>query len=440
MRSRLLAFALFAAACGTSPASSVRAPSRDRAKIIGGIDDPFRTYVVGVGDATSGVFCTGTLISARTVLTAGHCYDPSKANGGISRIFFGQNLDVSPTIVQVAQAIRHPNYNDTSLDHDITMVQLAADAPSQAVPLLRETMDNSPDFVGPRFTFAGYGNDGHSNYDQRRVVTFPIAAVGPANVGTQSGTGPIDATQFYYDVSGKNTCDGDSGGPGFVVRNGVERLAGSTSYGDSACRIDGVDARTDAPEIALFIQPTLDAFEPNNACRADGTCNESCNTNGQLGDPDCADAHCGADGICVLSCSPVDPDCTGVDHCGADGICDPSCATTDDDCLPPPDAGPATSGSSSSGSTGSGSSSSSSSGSTGSSSSSSSSSGSTGSGSSSSGSTGSGSSSGSARAGTSSGSTGGEGAKSGGCGAGGSGAFSFAGLLALGLLVSRRRR
>src|SRR4051812_30265443 len=66
------------------------------------------------------------------------------------------------------------------------------------------------------------------------------------------------------------------------------------------------------PQIANFIQPNLDAFENNDPCRSDGVCNDSCNTGPNFVDPDCADQHCGADGICALSCSsPRDPDCTG---------------------------------------------------------------------------------------------------------------------------------
>jgi hypothetical protein len=205
----------------------------------------------------------------------------------------------------------------------------------QPAPLLRETLTNTPDFIGPDFTFVGFGvtSGAQQGFGIRRVVTFPIEAVGPASVGGTAGD--IDATMFYYKIPNENTCNGDSGGPAFAVRKGVERHAGTTSFGDGPCELDGVQNRTDGPAIAEFIQPHIDEFEPNNNCRADGVCTESCNTGTDLVDPDCAEAHCGEDNICALSCvAPVDPDCRrlNIDHCGNDGVCDPSCQPADVDC------------------------------------------------------------------------------------------------------------
>ncbi|WP_437279163.1 trypsin-like serine protease [Sorangium sp. So ce375] len=275
-----------------------------RQRIVGGAADTTHAYVVGVGSRNR-AYCSGTVISRRTVVTAGHCY------GALTRVFFGPTLGRRSESVRVETSRRHPAFDPATLENDLTLLRLESDAPVQPAPLLRESMENTSGYIGPDYTFVGYGvSDGvaGTGFGMRRAVTFPIVAVGPAQVGGTPGT--IDATQFYYQVPDMNTCAGDSGGPAFLVRGGVERHAGVTSFGDDPCTLDGVQARTDLDQISRFIQPTIDEFEADNPCRADGLCEASCDVGPEVIDPDCADLHCGADGVCALACvSPVDPDC-----------------------------------------------------------------------------------------------------------------------------------
>ncbi len=309
-------------------------------EIVGGVTENAHWYVGMV----SPVGCTGTLISKRTVLTAGHC-----SEGAVSRVDFDTGNPLKRTSVTVTERRLHPSYNldsDTLLHNDLMLLKLAADAPVQPAPLLREAMANNAAFLTPLYSFVGYGRTSGTgiDYGTRRVVTFPIYAVGPMSLPRQAGSPSsavtaIDATEFYYRVPGKNTCNGDSGGPAFVVRQGVERHAGTTSFGDTGCAYDGVQSRTDSTTLA-WIQQTITSFEMSDACSSNGVCDPTCVSTspaplGTLNDPDCAEAHCAADGVCVLSCSPVDPDCASlnINNCATNGICQPGCATADKDCL-----------------------------------------------------------------------------------------------------------
>jgi len=175
----------------------------------------------------------------------------------------------------------------------------------QAAPLLRDTMTNTPRFIGPSLVFVGYGatSGTGSGFGIRRVATFPIDVIGPAVVGNSyPAPDNLPPELFYYldaQTMNRNTCSGDSGGPSFFVEHGVEWLAGVTSSGDADCLIDGANQRSDLPYVTDFIQPHLDVFEADNPCRADGACDETCDQDGQVGDPDCAALHCAADGVCA---------------------------------------------------------------------------------------------------------------------------------------------
>ncbi len=340
------------------------------AAIVGGISDANHRYVVGVGGANR-AFCSGTVISRRTVLTAGHCI------GGVRNIFLGPQLNGGATKIAVVEEVQHPLYRALPNDNatwDLGILRLAADAPVQAAPLLRDTMTNTPRFIGPSLVFVGYGttSGAGAGFGTRRVATFPLDVIGPAVVGNSyPAPDNLPAELFYYldaQTMNRNTCAGDSGGPSFFVEHGVEWLAGVTSSGDADCLVDGANQRSDLPYITDFIQPHLDVFDADDPCRADGACDETCDQGGQVGDPDCAAAHCAADGVCAEACTaPRDPDCaaTAAGNCGDNGICDPTCAsdpdcvrmcaaegncihgcaTPDPDCPPgelPPDAGPPT--------------------------------------------------------------------------------------------------
>jgi hypothetical protein len=323
------------------------------APIVGGVTEPNHRYVVYIGG------CTGTVISKHTVLTAGHCF------GLLSSVKFGPTSAGATTTIRVVDKARDPLYADIcdqDATYDLAVAKLEEPAPTQAAPLLRATLDNTSKYVGPSWTWVGYGKTGAAGgAGTKRATTFPIDLVGPA-----AGRGSlcmIPETLIYSSVSGRNACNGDSGGPSFWVSGGVEYLAGVTSSGDDACVLDDTQQRSDQPYITQFIQAQIDAFEGNDPCRSDGACDETCNTGGQLGDPDCAARHCGADGICAEACvAPRDPDCAALDasNCGDNGVCDlacpsdpdcirdckaegnciPNCPTPDPDCAgAPPDAG-----------------------------------------------------------------------------------------------------
>ena len=80
--------------------------SQGRTRVIGGARVPATEFLdcVAVGnDSQWG--CTGTLIAAKVVLTAGHCADFA------TRIFVGSDVTQSGKVVKVKRRVRHPQYH-----------------------------------------------------------------------------------------------------------------------------------------------------------------------------------------------------------------------------------------------------------------------------------------------------------------------------------------
>jgi MYXO-CTERM domain-containing protein len=289
------------------------------------MEDERHDYTVGVGDEFA-PWCSGTLISPQTVLTAGHCAL------GITAVWFGK---IPVAWAPVDTEIIHPAYNGDQETPDLAILRVAVPLHVQAAPLLRRTLTNDPEFIGPPWTFVGYGIDdaqAMTGFGVRRFTTIPLTAIGPTMTLDNQ---VVSEAMVYYETMGSSPCYGDSGGSSFFIADGVEHQAAVTAWGSQLCDAFGVHARVDQPTLDSFVQPHINAFESGSSCQNDGSCDEACNTDGQVFDPDCQWLHCGADALCARACvAPLDPDCSGmpVDHCPADGVCMPGCSPPDSDC------------------------------------------------------------------------------------------------------------
>jgi secreted trypsin-like serine protease len=204
--------------------------AREAAIVNGALDSGHPA--VGILHSANAAACTATLVGKRTVLTAAHCVTTENPPytllspvhfyvGG----FYGTKYAASSVKV-------HPSYAGGNVA-DLAVVRLSQDV-SNVLPAVIASQAPS---VGEPVELVGYGKTGEDDGEfgtKRRA---------------QNSVGKLQTQIFtMYGASGSkgNLCNGDSGGPTFAVRGGVELLIGIHSTKGGVCGQEGNDMRVDA--------------------------------------------------------------------------------------------------------------------------------------------------------------------------------------------------
>lgn len=190
--------------------------------------DAFAKYTVAVGPADEPQ-CTGVVIGAHHVLTAGHCAEAIQ--GGV--VIFALDYSKASTITRkITKITAHPQYCPSCTEsvslgdtNDVTVVQFEGELPAGYEVV--EFAPKSAIVSKAQVHLAGFG--ANENYDYETIMK--VTEVPVNEVGT---------SEFNTDETKSGSCNGDSGGPAYLEINGKLTLAGITSRGDSYCRQMGV--------------------------------------------------------------------------------------------------------------------------------------------------------------------------------------------------------
>src|SRR4051794_18104287 len=192
------------------------------------------------------VFCGGSLLGARTVLTAAHC--AARVADGGAEVLAGRTnlLDTGGQRVRVVSVAIHPGFDAATFRNDVALLRLAA-------PVGRATMTlGSAPAPGTSATVLGWGALAEGQRTQTAwLQAGSVPVLDDASCAAALAPGFDPATQLCAGAPGvsADACQGDSGGP--LVVGSVQ--VGVISNGRGCGRSPGIYARLAAPGIASWL-------------------------------------------------------------------------------------------------------------------------------------------------------------------------------------------
>ncbi|WFP51956.1 trypsin-like serine protease [Methylomonas sp. EFPC3] len=192
--------------------------------------------------------CTGTVVGKQTILTAAHCLEGYENQLDNMSFILGTNIQ-QPEIQAIGISnFEYPKeniigfkFNRNTLEDDIGLVYLKHELTVEPV-MLHTGLPSWNEILDKRknLTFVGFGYDVIE--DQKVGVGIKREASWYIN--------KVENRRVAFQVIGKNTCKGDSGGPAFIFSSRSIIQVGITSGGNSTCT-EGFETRIDAFSIWL---------------------------------------------------------------------------------------------------------------------------------------------------------------------------------------------
>lgn len=286
--------ALLVLAAGAALAGPAAAP-----KIVNGEEESGYDFTVALG-ATFGEqtfsACTGSIITPRMVLSAGHCGEgiPPELIVSAGKAFFGPSVEEPTHVLAFEGFAIHPDYvplenglGGTLGENDVSVLILAEDAP--VPPVWLRSTEVLDDELGAEMVSIGFGVTGPQGNGSgvKRSATLFLSDVDEMFLYSESDDNPNEA----------QICSGDSGGPQVVhLPDGRIEQWAVHSWGDQGCEIVSGSTRVDVVydwilEQVEAVHGTTDFCEINGAY-GNGTCDTFCAGE----DPDCFEDEVVADG------------------------------------------------------------------------------------------------------------------------------------------------
>ncbi|NWS68697.1 FA10 factor, partial [Crotophaga sulcirostris] len=186
-------------------------------------------------------FCGGTILNEYFILTAAHCTSQYKDLRVIVGMVDREKEDLSRAMHRVEEITVHAKFDNKTYDSDIALLKLKEPITfsEDVVPacLPEEDFANNVLMNQSFGIVSGFGNtfERARPVEKMKVLQIPYVDTNTCKLALDS---PVTSNMFCagYDQDGKDTCQGDGGGPHVTRYNGTYFVTGIISWGEGCGR------------------------------------------------------------------------------------------------------------------------------------------------------------------------------------------------------------